>query len=78
MSASIDFKVSDCKMVTGTKNLPYFWSTGKYYDRKTIKKGLTRSHIPWTYPLAGCLICQMYNILFNSNWSISYLNAALN
>lgn len=27
----------------------------QYSDMNTAKKGVTRSLMPWTYPLAGCL-----------------------
>jgi hypothetical protein len=33
-----------------------------YAERNTWKKGVTRSLIPWTYPLAGCRIAQTYKI----------------
>ena len=33
-----------------------------YADKKTWKNGVTRSLIPWTYPLSGCWIAQTYRI----------------
>ena len=36
-----------------------------YADKNTTKKGVTRSLMPWTYPLAGCRMAQMYRILSN-------------
>ena len=40
----------------GGSNLP------TYADRNTSKKGVARSLMPCTYPLAGCRIAQTYNI----------------
>lgn len=34
-----------------------------YSERKTTKNGVTRSLIPWTYPLAGCRMAQINRIL---------------
>jgi hypothetical protein len=33
-----------------------------YADKNTWKNGVTRSFIPWTYPLAGCRMAQTYKI----------------
>lgn len=47
-----------------------------YSDRKTMKNGVTRSLMPCTYPLAGCLIDQMYRILSNIYKTIKTIASA--
>jgi len=54
------------KIKTDNDNYVEMCLLGSMYSaRKTTNIGVTRSLIPWTYPLAGCRIDQMYKIRSN-------------
>ncbi|EDL22625.1 mCG21152, partial [Mus musculus] len=47
----------------GTASSTWYWGfLPTYSERKTTKNGVTRSLIPWTYPLAGCRMAQINRI----------------
>ncbi len=43
-----------------------------YSVKNTVKNGVRRSLIPWTYPLAGCRTAHTYRTRWKISWTIFF------